>query len=121
MREQMSARAAWREKRLIRGAKGHELAASDGKALREWYFPVKKAVSWQKLESKTKNNLRLNTRQMKRQERGCTVNPDEMLRETGSLECCCGGAEPMAEHVQKLRRLGGGDGNRIIWQAVNSE
>jgi hypothetical protein len=31
------------------------------------------------------------------------------------------GDEPVAEHVQKLRSLGGSDGNRIIRQAANRE
>jgi hypothetical protein len=58
---------------LIGGAKSHELAASDRKPLGEWNFPVKTAISSQKID---KTNLQLNTQQMKSKERGCTVNPD---------------------------------------------
>jgi hypothetical protein len=113
----MSECAAWWERRLIGGAKSHELAPSNRKPLGEWDFPVKKVKILQKFD---KNNLQLGTQQTKSRERGCTVNPDEMLRKN-RLECCCVGDEPVAEHVQKLRSLGGSDGNRIIRQAANRE
>jgi hypothetical protein len=112
----MSDCAAWRDTRLIGGAKSHELAPSNRKPLGEWDFPIKKVTILQKFD---KNNLRLSTQQTKSQERGCKITPDEMLRKTGWNTVV--GDEPVAEHVQKLRSLGGSDGNRIIRQAANRE